>query len=279
MKKISDKGVAYGYMYEWAKCEDKDIEACFQRFNNGGDVTHAGQFERLYGIDFGEAGKEFYSFVQGMRDKSSLAMSLGVQDKFKVMFETSDGKDQSFYESDQENDGLMFHSHEAAPVGTVEPVRKRYGILPVVRDHLCVNWFGLLPSDIHEKFLAMEPTQKIDNLAEKYEGAQISSSTLKKIISELSDPFNRVAVRAKKYPVTGYNLEVLKKILLPESKISVSFGIVPADFYYNDDLFTIILEIDNRNVDKGRITEDGDGGTTNLDFVGACPPACPDGGG
>lgn len=261
--KTIDKFNALEHMGEWMKCEDREIARCFQRLPIDDTPDFEKQYERLYGINFGKIDSKLLAFIENYNkddNHKSLAMSLAVSDQaFTVYLEARSGDDYQYFESSETDNGRTYLSNEAKKWHQDDPLRKRYGILPVVRNHLCVNWFAQKPSNIHELFLALKFTP---------------SSSKQVNISEITDPFYRVAVRARKYPIVDYNLDALKKVVASGSNIAVTFGMNPADYYYNDDLFTVILEVDNSNVEKDLIYEDGDEGTTFLDFVHACPPFC-----
>jgi|GEM_PF-5545112 len=300
MEKIGNNE-AQSQIMAWAKCNGNELFNCFQKFEAADCKNcNGGQFHRQRGVSFGQIDSGLLRFVtkEMSRMKSpqlSMCMSI-VDNAISVLFETIDDDGiKNYYGT---NDIIQSATHalnKAARNSSAKP-SKRYGILPVVRDHLCVNWLGQTPGDIEKLFLSQKLTDVsaleeeglediIRGVAGWLEGGRQGSPSINlgNIVNEISDPFNRVAVRVMKYPIIGYNLEVLKLILQEDSEITVTFAVNPADFYYNDDLFTLILEIGTGNTEvKGAAgkkgeeieKEDEEDEMTFLDFVNACPPFC-----
>ncbi|OEK00275.1 hypothetical protein BFP97_01545 [Roseivirga sp. 4D4] len=301
MEKIGNNE-AQAQIMAWAECKGNELFNCFQKFEAADCKNcNGGQFHRQRGVSFGQIDSGLLQFVTQEMPKMKypqLAMCMAIADNaISVLFETiDDDGNKSYYGTNDIIQSASRTLSKAARDSSARPA-KRYGILPVVRDHLAVNWLGQTPGDIEKLFLSQKLTDVsdieekglediIEGVAGWLEGGRQGNPpiNLHNVVNEISDPFNRVAVRVMKYPIIGYNLEVLKLILKETSEIAITFAVNPADFYYNDDLFTLILEIGTGNTEvkaaagkKGEeIEKEDDEGdeTTFLDFVNACPPFC-----
>ena len=68
----------------------------------------------------------------------------------------------------------------------------------------------------------------------------------------MGQPLDVYKVRVQNYPIRGYNLEVLHELITTaeslnhDLELDLCLGVTPADKYYNDPQFTLILELTPR---------------------------------
>ena len=238
------------YIKEWKELEDSSLSRVFKVYNvpNGGNSASSGQpgfpdqWSRIMGIDYGTVSGDFYNIVKN-NPNAVVIMHLAVADNnFLVVFEVQ-GTSSQFYVSDLSDHG-RFYDINSTPERTLVPY---YGISGELANQLSYNWL-VWPHMVSDLFYALAHIEGETGRAQDKRGFLCP-------------------VRAHRYYIDGYNLAVLKLILTPETTIKLKFGVNIADLLIDEDMFTLVLEVDP----SGTGTSD----KTYLDFVGACPPTCP----
>ncbi len=288
-------------MLNWSKCRSEEFFQYFERFSSENNENGFNdQFERLCHIDYGEVPEEFLKFIQGMGSSDVLQLCLGLlidvekgSKAFNIFFETR-RKDESTYWGFKDPVKACGFSLTASDSESFLP---RYGISPELKNQLTVNWracpTNLFPQLFYSQGInerrVIDIVRNNKNTISRLENllTELVQDNNKKIDREVasildasllglaSNPVNRVLVRARSYPIVGYNLNALKVLLNSKSMIKVHLGMNMSDFYRNDDLFTLIIELNKTNDFMGtKSSKEEEGVSTFLDFVQACPPIC-----
>ena len=258
----------------WAQCDQKNLVGCFEKFNpDFHEDIDLGQFQRICGINFGKIPDDWVKYFS-QKDISDvkIAMCLGVEnEEFNIVFEVFVKGKSTYYGSDLQ-DGGRFYEPQPTEIPKSFSVKPNYGLLPVVKDHLCGNWYALPTELIPGLFIAQR--FKVSNSP----GMLRHHSSPKREVLDPSLPFNRMTVRGLKFPIVGYNKQVLQKMICEDPtdlEISIHFGANMADMYFNDDIFSPVIQVKKLLGSAAGDTYPLDD-DTYLDFVHACPPTCPD---
>lgn len=259
----------------WAECASRDISGLFQKFitpEKGGKLK--GQFHRQCGINYGSIDKDWADALTGKvasEKGTNFALTLAVENgQFNILFEVTHHGNTEYYGSGLPDGGRCYRPEESPLPSGQYQVQPNYGLLPVVKDHLNVNWFSSALAVIPDLFVAERMTH-MSSLGILRHHSVPDTQAL-----DLTDPFTRMTVRARKYPIVGYNKKVLQMLLkdgVDDLEMSIQFGAIFADLYYNDDIFSPIIALKKSNPNKEETYPPED--TTYLDFVAACPPVCP----
>lgn len=247
----------------WNDASFTEFPRFFQRFflmDSTLGPLDPGLFLRLSGIDFGEVNTDiqapnFFDEVQG---DGPLSMTLGL---FEYSNEATPGTDFSFNVFFQSGNntttqspqffGLVNPAQIGAPTGffynlasqpSTEfaggPVKPHIGILPEVKNHLQVNWLMSQLDNVGIIFSAQGSRDSVrSNINE--------ASTATRIQSAANSPFESMLFRTLRYPITMYNRDALRQVLQPDSRVLIHFGMVPADFFFNEPVFSPIIEVRN----------------------------------
>lgn len=134
----------------------------------------------------------------------------------------------------------------------------RFGVSPALVRQFSNNWLRTTPNMRSLMFYGTQTKNRHDEPA--------------KILREV--------VRGKRYKLSNTQVEILTKVVRKGSDISILFGVNPSNFYMEDDLFTLIICVDNKNStefiseysnDDNVLTVDT---MTFIEFVHICPPFC-----
>lgn len=268
---------------EWCICRTIDIKNLFEQWvlADGeivnepsveslaakGAMGHENQYCRLTGIDFGLVPEDFRKEVhsiannEGGRVTMELAIEEGV---FMVYFKTtspSKGKDVGTYWIPSLEPGEKTHLYGVAPVPH-RSVTPRLGVSTDLRNQFIANWVTLPFFLVGDLFYSM------------LDGQQVEPRQFNR---------NRAWARAMRYNISGDNLTAFHELLKGDSGnkgIRLRFGANLSDVMLGEDLFTILIEVDDNYANtRGRfilnnaLTEALEE-TTYLEYVGGCPPLC-----
>lgn len=243
---------------EWQALPNDRIGAALQKYfpladPQGGNSGYGNQWSRLIGIRYGTIAPGLF---QAINNGNTINMMLATVDetiegevvkKFTILFNTGG----VFYGPDSA-DPLQGWFYDTTPVSTSNDLVARYGISPNLVNHLSNNYLAF-PFDLGSLFYSWANNRQNPN-------------------------WGRSWVRATNYPIsfTDDNYKSLQALLRNESIITIRLGLSPGSLTLNEEMFSLILEIDNSQVP----TPDPDPlprlATINyLDFVGASPPLSP----
>lgn len=288
-------------MLNWSKCRSEEFFEYFERFSSGNSENgYNDQFQRLCHINYGQLPEKLLSFILNMEASDLLQLCLGLfidketgRKSFNIFFEVKKNSESVFYGFEDPSDACVFNLTNSG----VESFVPRFGISPELKNQLTVNWRACPTNFFPQLFYSQGINEQrvvdlvrnnkstvsyLENLLsmlvqndDKKSDRKIAAILDSSILGLASNPLNRVLVRAKSYPIVGYNLNALKVLLNSKSTIKVHLGMNMSDFYRNDDLFTLIIELNQTNNFMGvtRAKEEGNV-PTFLDFVQACPPIC-----
>lgn len=269
---------------DWRICSCDDIKTLFEQWvskegeildprdevsSSVGALNNSDQYSRLTGIDFGKVDDEFKAKVneielnQDTKSTTGLTLELAVHEGvFTVFFKTTIGNEELFWGNSMGNISCLY---SVAPLPK-RNVIKRYGVSTDLRNQFVANWVSLPFFMVSDLFYSMS----------------ITAGDKPKPYSR-----NRAWVRAMRYNISGNNLTALNDLLKSGSDtqgIRLRFGANLSDIMLGEDVFTMIVEVDDEHsATSGRYVTNHTQNTAEpldvestsyLEFINACPPIC-----
>lgn len=236
----------------WKRITDEQIDSIFRAFVEDETKSFSGygeQYNKILGIKFGQIHEQFYRDLKTHQSEDiAVIMHLAVEDdKINVVLESSikggksDRGTTHYITSHEQDNGFFFKVSD-------EKVKKevpKLGISIELVEQLKFNWITstLRLRDLFYSF-------------KKRKGA-ISNEDIK---------MNYCWLRAHRFVMEKHHIDIFKTLFeqnkLDSLNLTLHFGLNYADFMISEELFSLIIEIDNGEH------------KTFMDFVKACPPNC-----
>lgn len=243
----------------WKQLPMENIAETIRKFIPLAEDNYSGnpdQFNRVQGINFGHPTQGFIDDIINPNLRA-VNVHLGVveslhEKKICLILETKiKGRSTSnYYISNEEDNGRFYDNQFINSKGSQK--HSKFGISREFANQLNYSWTNsnILPQKF---FYSFNP--KKDN---KVHLPVIHSS---KVMNNFS------WTRVHYFPIFDHN-DVFKKLFTSKSSsnlgIRIFFGVNYSDFFVDQELFTIIIEVEDTSKDE----------KTYLDFVKACPPNC-----
>jgi hypothetical protein len=282
---------------QWKLLKSYEISSNFEL--NSGNASPNGwpyQYNRLIGIDFGKITAEFKACIDSATENACVSLAAGISSSgFNLVFKRSDFGGSVYWEADHAETSRLYRLLPYKPEINAE---LRYGISPKLKDQLIFNW-STLPSYMIGDFFNSKvfydsgPSKPLGVLETSIK--DLPQPTEPNYYSDITEAMYKLKlcsswVKTFEFLLDGANLDALKKILIHkdtfQSSIKVWFGVNFTNMLMADHMFTIIIEVDNREVTglpivcypENMIKEFTPAETIApvqyLDFVQACPPNC-----
>ncbi|MBO3698071.1 hypothetical protein [Roseivirga sp. E12] len=244
--KVLNETLASKSKSSWPKLRQEEVNNCFEIYDEQNE-----EYNRITGAYFGQVESSFLDAIENWNSSSSLSFCMGIDkntDLFSPFFELMD------------DSGVVHLGMEEQLTKTfISPNTSKYqphlGVSVDYKNEVCTNW-ALIPyylvSRIFFQTISMDGS-----------GHGISISGEEQLLKRPK--------RVKKFIIQTEDIDAMKSVLQPQSTIKVHFGVNYGHSANQQIAFTPVIEISNNT---GLALDDE--GDTFLDFVGACPPACPD---
>lgn len=247
------------YEKNWAICSAGSIDLCFDQLNDESTDLEFRTGIKLGAIEEQADFTEFQEFLKkcsdpNQSDNNKLSLCMGMAERerdfsFFFKFSSRESPTSEWVDTCYGIDSFL-DRYIAGPldIKVDQTAKLRYGITPdLVRDYTN-NWLRTPPAMRSVMFYA---TQKI------------------------TDPLHyknsiRRVVRVKRFNVSLLNAQYLERMIKNrQCEIDVLFGVNPANFLMDDDMFTPIIRVTEPANEGGQPVE------SYVEFLHPCPPFCP----
>ena len=235
------------YQAGWQKLQWADIIASFEVFDEGKK-----QYNRITGIDFGSISKGFIKHLNDLNpdNKDTLSICMGIDknsNKTQLFWDFKINGENFYYEGDS-NMLKTFVGH------TKNPLKPHLGVSVDYKNEVCTNWASLPFYAMSDIFFVIQ-----DLPDEVVNGKELFRSTPVKVL---------------KFIVTEQDIKILKEKVTKDKHLKIHYGanLGNGSRYIVD--FIPVIQVYTPQMSA--VFEEDDEDSTYADFVGACPPTCPD---
>ena len=241
MKRIS-KEAAQRLQVGWQQLRQESIISSFEVFSEDD-----GEFNRITARDFGQISKEFLDQLMSLDLESSsdgLCLCLGVEDdKVQVIWEMRINGEKTYYQGD--GDHCLTYS-----TPNTTPTIPSLGESDNYKNEVCANWAHIPYFEMNAIFFV--------NIQDK---------------DKRSDLFLGRPRRVLKFVIPVDDILVMREVCTAGKSLLVHYGVNYGDAARQMIPFVPLVQIYTPNK-NGFLQDDPE--ATYLDFVGPCPPNCPD---
>ncbi|WP_420387577.1 hypothetical protein [Roseivirga sp.] len=251
MKIISEKEARL-IQSNWQKLRQEHIISAFEVFDES-----QGEYNRITARDFGGISEEFMGALEalGKTPSDSLSLCLGIDtetEKAEVFWEFYIDGAKTYIGGDGDR-FITFISPN------YNPTQPRMGESVNYKNEVCANWANISYFEMNAIFFVM-----LQNPDEKIHGAEV---------------FLKRPRRVLKFMIPQADIDVMKETCNTDKSLLVHYGVNYGDAARQMIPFVPLIQIYTPVVQGvGGMADEDDPNSTYLDFVGTCPPICPDGG-